>query len=191
MEGREEGVPLVFQLHVREETQERSGTDSRLIRRTNTRCIHTSAVTQATTAPGRLVLWCGCTYINTWRGRIELVLWQWRRGWARGSWRGTLVQQDAAGWQAVLPQVPASAAEVRAIRCAPHFGTCEEHFRSLNLDDQLLPSLTDQLFSLSNIRTWNANQCLQDDALKCYFVHNPKTFSLLSQRREETWKHPQ
>lgn len=71
------------------------GTDTRLIGRINT------------------LKSVGCTHINTGRWGIEFVLWQWRGGRARGSWRGTLVQDDAASRQTVLPQVSAARAKGR------------------------------------------------------------------------------
>jgi len=48
----------------------------------------------------------GGTYIDAGRGGVELVLGQGRGGGRGQPRRGTLVQEDAAIGQAVLPQVP-------------------------------------------------------------------------------------
>lgn len=69
------------------------------------------ALTLHTTSSQILIPWWGCTHVNTGRWGVEFVLWQRRRGRVRGSWWGTLVQEDAASRQAVLPEVPAAGEE--------------------------------------------------------------------------------
>ena len=107
VERREEGVPLVLELQVREETRDWSGNEERLQRERENRL-----------SPPTLC----CTYIYTGRRRVEFVLWQRRRWRARGARRGTLVQEDAVRGQAVLPQVPAARGDTRSNQT--HSSTC-------------------------------------------------------------------